>query len=99
MKGIKEIDNIIRAVSIRTKVSMSDILSQSRESRIIKAKHLSMWICRFYTKASLQTIATVHSCKRHATVINASKQIDNLCFTNKTFKLELREFCKQFSNQ
>lgn len=96
MKDISKIEKIVKAVSARTQVSVSDILSQSRESRIIKARHLSMWICRFYTKASLQTIANVHNCKRHATVINAAKQIDNQCYTDKSFKIEIHEFANKF---
>ena len=58
-------------VSNVTKVSVSDILSQSRKSNIVQARHLSMYFSRFNTSQNLKTIANQHGKDNHATVIHA----------------------------
>jgi len=94
MKDLSKVHNIIEAVSAKTGISIADILSDSRKAHIVRARHMVMWICRWYTKATLQTIAYALSCKRHATVIHGATQIDNLCYTNRVFDAEIREFVK-----
>jgi chromosomal replication initiator protein len=98
MKDLNKISTIVKAVSALTKVSVSDILSQSREGRIVKARHIAMWVSRWYTEASLQTIASALNCKRHATVIHGATQIDNAISINKTFAAEIQQFAKQFKS-
>lgn len=98
MQSTTKIYQIVEAVSVFTNVSVSDILSNSREGRIVKARHIIMWISRYYTKTSLQTIASVLNCKRHATVIHGAKQIDDYFYTDKAFGAELKQFAQQFNN-
>ena len=94
MKDLSKVRTIIEVVSAKTGVSIADIVSESRKAHIVRARHMVMWICRWYTAATLQTIAYALNCKRHATVIHGATQIDNMCYTNRTFDADIRKFVK-----
>ncbi len=94
-----KVNLIINLVSRETGVPVTDLLSRSRQARIVRARHLSMWLSRWTTTVSLQKIALLHGCTNHANVIHACNQIDNLCDTNKTysqFVSNLKSITKQF---
>ena len=98
--NLTKIASIINLVSQETGVPVEQLLSRSRKANIIRARHLSMWLSRWTTTASLQTIARLHGCTNHANVIHACNQIDNLCDTNKSFfqiVSNLKTISKQFS--
>jgi chromosomal replication initiator protein len=94
MKDLSKVRTIIEAVSSKTGISIADIVSESRKAHIVRARHMVMWICRWYTAATLQTIAYALNCKRHATAIHGATQIDNLCYTNRAFDADIRIFVK-----
>lgn len=62
---------IQQIVSNVTKISVTDILSNSRKAEIVQARHLSMYFSRFNTTQNLLTIANQHGKDNHATVIHA----------------------------
>ena len=98
--NLTKIASIINLVSQETGVPVEQLLSRSRKANIIRARHLSMWLSRWTTTASLQTIANLHGCTNHANVIHACSQIDNLCDTNKSFSQivsNLKTISKQFA--
>jgi chromosomal replication initiator protein len=90
MKDAIKVQAIILAVSDYTGIAPEKILSDTRKENIVRARHIAMWICRYYTKASLQSIASCFNCKRHATVIHAAKQTENMFFTEKNLKEDLK---------
>ena len=94
MTNTSFIQPIIQAVAEHTNVKPIEILSNSREGRIVRARHIAMWIACYYTKASLQSIAAALNCKRHATVIHGREQMDNICYFDKNFSNELHELAK-----
>jgi chromosomal replication initiator protein len=74
--ALEQIEQIQTLVSQRTGVSIADILSPSRKSNIVFARHISMHLCRWFTNANLLFIAKSHGRDYHATVIHACKVID-----------------------
>ena len=98
--NLSKISRIISLVSQETGVPVDQLLSRSRKANIVRARHLSMWLSRWTTTASLQSIAHLHGCTNHANVIHACTQIDNLCDTNKSFSQivsNLKTISKQFA--
>lgn len=92
---IIEIDEIIEIVSHETGVPITDIINPTRKEKIVLARHLSMWACRWNTKSSMQKIAKAHGKKNHGTVIHACTNIDNQSATNKTVKILSENIMKQ----
>ena len=90
MKDFSKIQSIILAVSEYTGIHPEQIKSETRKENIVRARHIAMWLCRYYTRASLQSIASCFNCKRHATVIHAAKQTENMFFTEKNLKEDLK---------
>ena len=88
---MKNIQEIIRIVSRETGVSALDIANPSRCGKIILARHLSMWACRWYTKSSLQMISAAHGKKSHGTVMNACASID----AQITYNSRIKSLCEK----
>ena len=89
------IDQIIEIVSKETGVSSKEIKNPSRREKIIVARHLSMWACRWYTKYPMQKIASVHGKKQHGTVINACESIDS----QSRYNPNIKSLCEKIVNQ
>jgi chromosomal replication initiator protein len=68
-------NSILHKVSEVSCVSVPDILSTSRTARIVQARHLSMYFCRFHAEVNTKTIATLHRRDNHATVLHACQNI------------------------
>ena len=90
MKDANRIQSIILAVSDYTGICPEQIVSTTRKENIVRARHIAMWICRYYTRTSLQSIAACFNCKRHATVIHAAKATEDMFFTDKNLKTDLK---------
>lgn len=90
MKDANKIQSIILAVSDYTGILPEQIVSNTRKENIVRARHIAMWICRYYTRTSLQSIAACFNCKRHATVIHAAKATEDMFFTDKNLKPDLK---------
>lgn len=92
-----QISRILNAVSEHTRISTADILSSSRLAPVVRARHIVMWICRYYTGATQQQIADALHCKRHATVIHGVNSIDNICRFNKPLLNELHTLAQSIT--
>ena len=86
IKQIEQVNRIQSVVSRITGIKMNDICSSSRKSEIVRARHLSMYFCRFNTHINLLIIARLHSKDNHATVIHACKMIENELRRDKKLK-------------
>ena len=90
MKGLinylARINQIINLVSHETGISVDKILSRSRKAPVVHARQISMWLCRWNSKSSLQVIAYLHGCTNHANVIHGCNQIENLRSVDPAFK-------------
>ena len=64
---------------------------KTRKREIVQARQIAMFFAKNLTKDSLQTIGDGIGNKDHATVLHASKTINNLIDTNRQFKLQVEE--------
>jgi len=89
---MNKVNQIIAFISQETGVSVNDILSRSRKANIVRARQLSMWLCRLTTEISQQQIAYTHGCERHATVIWAFNQVEDERSISQSFKTLTNEY-------
>jgi chromosomal replication initiator protein len=82
-KQSAEVTKIQSLVSSATGIKVSEILSKSRKAEIVRARHISMYLCRWNTSINLLNIAIQHGRDNHATVIHACSCIQNDIRTNK----------------
>ena len=78
-----EVTRIQNLVSSSTGIKVSEICSPSRKAEIVRARHISMYLCRWNTTINLLNIAIQHGRDNHATVIHACSCIQNDMRTNK----------------
>lgn len=81
------IDVIKRKVSEATNIEMRFIILPdrsplARKREYVTARQISMTLSKKYTSGSLSFIGMNHGGRDHATVLHATKTIDNLLFTN-----------------
>jgi chromosomal replication initiator protein len=88
---IDQVNRIQSTVSRVTGIKMSDICSKSRKAEHVRARHLSMYFCRYNTEINLQIIARLHSKDNHATVIHACKMIEIESKSNKKISQMIEE--------
>jgi chromosomal replication initiator protein len=82
-KQLNEVSKIQDLVASATGIKVSDILSKSRKAEIVRARHISMYLCRWNTSINLLNIAIRHGRDNHATVIHACNCIQNDIRSNK----------------
>lgn len=66
---------IIDLVCKHFNISEKDILSRKRTADIVVPRHIIMYLCRKYTDASLNKIASLLGKKDHTTVLHGEKKI------------------------
>jgi Bacterial dnaA protein helix-turn-helix len=54
----------------------------SRKKEVVGARQVSMTLCKSYTRHSLATVGNIHGGRDHATVLHASKTVNNLLDAN-----------------
>lgn len=78
---------ILDVVSEITGVPIDDIKSSSRELEIVKARHICSELISKETTLSLKTIGSIVN-RSYCSVLHSKKIIDDLCFSDKTFKID-----------
>ncbi len=68
------IDNIIKLVSGKFEVKISDIMSDRRDKEISKTRQIAMYVCRELTGLSFPVIGKHFGGKNHTTVLQACKK-------------------------
>ena len=69
---IRQIQNLI---ANEFNITIEKLLSETRKAEIAYARQISMYLCRFNTRATLKEIANLHNRDNHGTVIHASEII------------------------
>ncbi len=72
------------------KVSVSDLLSNSRRRPIAYARRMAMYLCKKHTKNSYKKISSAFSKKDHSTVIYALKRINEELSKNQGVREDLK---------
>jgi chromosomal replication initiation ATPase DnaA len=94
-----KIQHIIHIVSQETSVPINEITGKSRKTRIVIARHLSLWACRWNSGASLEKIARAHHLAQHGSVIHAAASIDDQFKRYPKITEICNQILKQFNNQ
>lgn len=90
------IDDIQRSVAEYFNIKLSDILGSARPKNIAEPRMAAMYLCRKLTKHSLPEIGASFG-KNHATIINATKKVPELCEKSDDFKRSLLQIEKQLT--
>ncbi|MFI3260776.1 MAG: chromosomal replication initiator protein DnaA [bacterium] len=69
------IDNIQTVVAEHFKVSVEDMKSKKRNSKIIRPRHVAMYLCRTETDENLAKIGLEFGGRDHSTVISACEKV------------------------
>lgn len=93
-----QVQQIQQIVSNVTKISLEDIISQTRKANIVQARHLSMHFSRWYTALPMKKIANLHGKDNHATIIHADEVISSEIRRNKSLKAIYEEIESQIKN-
>lgn len=90
-----EVDRISYFVAEYFKISIDDILGQSRQKNIALARKLAMYFAKKYTKCSLKAIGNLIGGRDHSTVIHAINNIENLVKKEKELKHTVENINKE----
>lgn len=71
------VETILDIIEEETKISKKDITSKVRKSKLVDARHLTMYFLREYSKISYPEIKNKLKRKNHTTVLHAKKNIEN----------------------
>ncbi len=69
------INSIISQTSIYFEIPLEQLLGASRSRNLVKARQISMYLCRELTDSSLPAISEAFGGRHHSTVIHAIKQV------------------------
>ena len=75
-------DMILRVVCEHYNVRAANIVSRKKVASLVVPRQVIMYICREYTDATLQTVATLLGRNDHSTVIHGVEKIKNELETN-----------------
>jgi chromosomal replication initiator protein len=84
---IRAIQDVIAA---RFDVSRTDLLSDRRAARLVRARHVAIWLCRRLTTHSLPAIGRQFGDRDHTSVMHALRRIDALMAADPLFDAEMR---------
>lgn len=84
------IDLILRTVCKYYKITMRDINSPSRKSRIVNARQIAMFLAQKHTDLSSTQIGIHIGRRDHSTVLHACSQVDIKIKTTPEFKAEIQ---------
>ena len=89
-----DIKEIIEAVARCYDTSVSDILSPSRDYKIITARHVAIYLARRRLTMSLPEIAKAFN-RTHATVVFAEKKVAERMAKDDVFRSEVKQLRRQ----
>ena len=75
---------IINTVAEHFNISPTDMASKIKSQDIVFPRQIAMYLCRYYTGASLKVVGTLLGRKDHTTVMHAIEKIQNEIDTNET---------------
>ena len=91
------IDRIFDIVCAQYGVTKEDIRSKKRNSDILRARNVSMYLIRTITDMSLVAIGRVFS-RDHTTVLNSLTNVENELVSNPSFSREINEILTELKN-
>ena len=79
-------------------VNTIDMLSKSRISKIVEARHIAIYLIRKLTNYSLKEIGILFGRRHHTTIMHAEEEIKNRIESDKRFNSLINKIIKQMNN-
>lgn len=83
------IDSIKDAVCSHYRISIDELLSNSRKREFVQARQIAMYFAKKLTDDSLTNIGQSIGRRNHATVLHACKTVEDLMETDKSFRMNI----------
>ena len=90
-KKTLDIDLIKVAVAEYYNISVNELASKLRTSKITIARHIAMYLSRTLLTASLSQIGNEFGGRDHTTVINGIEKVEKLCKVNEDYLIAIEE--------
>lgn len=90
-KRIISVESILKTVSRRFDVSVSQLLSKCRSREVVLPRQIAMYLSKRLTNMSLSEIGGYIGGRDHATVIHANRKISKLVKRNKNILLTIKK--------
>ena len=97
-KKIYEPQEIQLAVSKFLDVKTIDMLSKSRVSKIVEARHIAIYLIRRLTNYTLKEIGILFGRRHHTTIMHAEEEIKNRIETDKIFSSLINKIIQQMNH-
>ncbi|MCY2932474.1 MAG: chromosomal replication initiator protein DnaA [Planctomycetota bacterium] len=92
------IEDILKAVTGRFRVRLSDLQSRKRSRSIALPRQICMFLARSLTRHSLEEIGGYFGGRDHTTVLHANKTVDTLCKKNPEFQATLESLTQEITS-
>lgn len=96
-KKIYEPQEIQTMVAKFLNVETIDLLSQSRISKIVEARHIAIYLMRRLTNYTLKEIGILFGRRHHTTIMHAEEEIKNRIETDKDFNSLINKIIQQMN--
>ncbi len=97
-KKTLDIDLIKVAVAEYYNISVNELSSKLRTSKITVARHIAMYLCRELLNTPLKEIGNEFGGRDHSTVINACEKVNKMCKENSDYFVVVTELKKRLKN-
>jgi len=88
------IKRIQHAVCAEYGITMTELLSQRRHKKIVRPRHVAMYLCKTLTDRSFPEIGRRFGGRDHTTTINAVQRVERLCATDEVFRIQIEAFAE-----
>ncbi len=89
---------IQQVVSKTMKVNLVDILSKSRLSKVVEARHIAIYLTRLLTKHTFKEIGILFGRRHHSTIMHAEEEIKNRLENDSGLRLVVNELIQQIKH-
>ena len=92
------INDIIKKVTEKYEVTIEDLISKSRHSRIVTPRFIAMYLSRALTRETTSEIGKKFGDRDHSTVVNAVNQIEDNIKKDLSFKETIDDLILELKN-
>ena len=86
------------AVAEYYNISVNELASKLRTSKITIARHIAMYLCRELLNTPLKEIGNEFGGRDHSTVISACEKVNKMCKENSDYFVVVTELKKRLKN-
>jgi len=97
-KKTLDIELIKIAVAEYYNISVNELSSKLRTSKITVARHIAMYLCRELLNSPLKEIGNEFGGRDHSTVISACEKVNKMCKENSDYLIVITELKKRLKN-